>query len=339
MPIQYETGSIREHHLVRNSAGLFDISHMGRFRIAGSGATRQLNRLISSDLTQVEPGRSAYGLICNERGGVLDDVFSYRRDDGWLVVVNAANRQRDAEWFSDHFSTSDVVLEDISDRTAMIAVQGPSAIDIVDEISEEPVSQLPRFAMSSMRLAGTTAEVGRTGYTGEDGVELIVDADAAVEVWAHILAVAASREIACGPIGLAARDSLRFEAGFALYGHELTESITPIEARLKWACALDSDFLGRDAMLTKSSEEQKRLATVRMIDRGVPREGFAVLHESTTVGRVASGMYAPTVDSYCANVFVPAPLAKVGQDMEIEIRDRPRRAVVVKRPLYKPTYR
>jgi len=339
MPLQYEPGAIREHHLVRRSVGLFDISHMGRFRIGGTAATRQLDSVVSSNLAAVEVGTSSYGLLCNEDGGVIDDVFAYRREDGWLLVVNAANRKRDAEWLSDHFLASDVVLEEISDQSAMIAVQGPLAIRLVDTVSARPVSELARFAIVTTEVASCVVDIGRTGYTGEDGVELIVPRDHAIDIWELLLDAARQERIESGPVGLAARDSLRFEAGFALYGHELRQDITPIEARLKWACAFETEFVGRDALLSPPSDEERRLATVRMTERGVPREGFVVASEGEPVGWVASGMYAPTVDECCANVFVPRALAKIGQELDIVIRDRPRRAVVVKRPLYKPKYR
>jgi glycine cleavage system T protein len=337
MPLHYATGAIEEHRMVRRSAGLFDVTHMGRLRISGPGAIPYLDRMVSSSIASLGSGESAYGLLCNERGTVIDDVFVYRRATDLLMVVNAANRERDIDWLGSHMPDS-VSLADLSDQSAMLAFQGPNAVTIADRLTKGAASNIRRFQMSTCTVTGRQVEVGRTGYTGEDGVELFVDAQDAVGVWDALLAAAKESGRECGPVGLAARDSLRFEAGFALYGHELSEDVNPVEARLKWACDLESDFIGKDAIL-KTEIPPTKLATVRMIEKGVPREGYRVLLDGEPIGRVASGMYAPTVDAYCANVFVTPGLAKVGQEMDIEIRDTYRRAVVVKRPLYKPAYR
>ncbi len=375
MPISYPTGPIEEHRLVRRSAGLFDVSHMGQFHVSGPGALDYLQRLVSADLLSVAEQGSTYALLCREDGGVLDDVFLYNLPGRWLVVVNAANRGKDFAWFADHLpnggergasggaagavgdpqsgasrsagSLDGVLLEDVSDETAMFAFQGPAALSVMDRLTDDRASAIPRFAAAELELAGLPAPaagraltVGRTGYTGEDGVELFVPAAIAQAVWERLLDEAQSVGVEAGPVGLAARDSLRFEPGFALYGHELTEEITPVEARVTWACDLEKGFIGRDAIAARKAEKPRvRLATIRMIERGVPREGYRVLSDGREVGWVATGMYAPTADDYCANVFVERALAKVGTDVDIEIRGRTKHAVVVKRPLYTPAYR
>lgn len=352
MPIQYRAGPIEEHRLVRRSAGLFDVSHMGQILVRGDGAASFLDRLITSRVSALELNQSTYGLLCREDGGVLDDVFAYRLEDEWLIVVNAANTERDFSWFVRHKPDSGVELENVSSWFAMFAFQGPRAIGVMDTVvetitasaelggGEGPVSAIPRFSAANLVVDGTGCIIGRTGYTGEDGVEIFVRAENAVPVWERVLAAAESAGVECGPIGLAARDSLRFEPGFALYGHELTEAVSPIHARLKWACDLEKDFIGAEA-IRKQVEDgvSLRLATVTMTERSVPREGYIVYRDGAEVGRVASGMYAPTVDAYCANVFVASDSARVGTELQIEIRDRKKRAVVVKRPLYKPAYR
>lgn len=350
MPISYGRGAIEEHRLVRRSAGLFDVSHMGQFQVAGPGALDYLQHLVSADLIAVPEQQSTYALLCREDGGVLDDLFLYNLPGRWLVVVNAANREKDLDWFETHLPTNaeaEVRLEDASDRTSMLAFQGPEAVGIMDRLTEGAAGEIPRFAAAELRLsglpepfAGRAVTVGRTGYTGEDGVELFVANEMAEAVWDRILVACEEAGVEAGPIGLAARDSLRFEPGFALYGHELTEEITPVEARLTWACDLEKNFIGRDALVAqKEAGADRKLATIRMTDRGVPREGFPVMKDGERVGHVATGMYAPSVDAYCANVFLPPALAKIGTDVDIEIRGQMKAAVVVKRPLYKPAYR
>ena len=352
MPISYGSGPIEEHRLVRRSAGLFDVSHMGQFHVSGPGALDYLQRLVSPDLLSVAEQGSTYALLCREDGGVLDDLFLYNLPDRWLVVVNAANRAKDYAWFADHLpggagAPDGVRLDDVSDDTAMFAFQGPAALTVMDRLTDGRASAIPRFSAAELELAGLPAPaaaraltVGRTGYTGEDGVELFVPASIAQQVWERVLGEAEAAGVEAGPIGLAARDSLRFEPGFALYGHELTEEITPVEARVTWACDLEKEFIGREAIAARKAEKPRvRLATITMTERGVPREGYRVLSDGREVGWVATGMYAPTVDAYCANVFVERPLAKIGADVDIEIRGRTKHAVVVKRPLYTPAYR
>jgi len=350
MPISYERGAIEEHRLVRRSAGLFDVSHMGQFHVSGPGALDYLQRLVTADLLAVSERQSTYALLCREDGGVLDDLFLYNLPGRWLVVVNAANLEKDFNWFEMHLprgGAAVVSLEDASERTAMLAFQGPEAIGVMDRLTDGAAGAIPRFAAADLVLSGLPAPfaersvtVGRTGYTGEDGVELFVPNEMAEAVWDRILAACEEAGVEAGPIGLAARDSLRFEPGFALYGHELTEEITPLEARLAWACDLEKDFIGRDALVAqKDAGTERKLASIRMTDRGVPREGFVVDKDGQAVGHVATGMYAPTVDAYCANVFLPPALAKIGTDVDIEIRGQKKAAVVVKRPLYRPAYR
>ncbi len=340
MPVSYERGAIEEHRLVRRSAGLFDTSHMAQYRVRGAGSLEYLERLVSARLSTLAEWGSTYALLCRDDGGVLDDLFLYRLPDAWFVVANAANRERDANWFRDHLPPSGVEFADVSNATSMFAFQGPSALAVMDRLSDGAASRISRFAAAELTLAGCSVTVGRTGYTGEDGVELFVPNGAAPDLWELLLAEAGRAGIEAGPIGLAARDSLRFEPGFPLYGHELSTEISPMEARLAWACDLEKEFIGRDALARQRERGvERRLATVRMAERSVPREGFAVLSDGQEVGFVASGMYCPTVDASCANVFVPRTLAKAGTDVTIEIRGRPRPAVVVKRPLYTPAYR
>jgi len=339
MPIQYGSGSIEEHRLVRRSAGLFDVSHMGQVMVRGTGAEAFLDGLVTSNVSALEENQSTYGLLCRQDGGVIDDVFVYRLPGEWLIVVNASNVTRDVAWFQKNLPESGVELTDASDRFAMFAFQGPRAIGVMDALSGN-VSAVPRFSAARVTIGGVECTIGRTGYTGEDGVEIFIPTGHASVVWDAILMEARAQDVECGPIGLAARDSLRFEPGFPLYGHELNEETSPIQARLKWACNLEKEFIGAEALRRQAElGVATKLATVQLTERGMPRQGHTVLHDGAKAGYVASGMYAPTIDAYCANIFVASALAKIGTELEIEIRDKRKRAVVVRRPLYKPAYR
>lgn len=350
MPIQYAGGSIAEHHLVRRSAGLFDIAHMGRFAVSGADSVRYLDRLLSAPMLSLASGESRYALLCREDGGILDDVFAYHLDGtgrllpgDWMVVVNAGNLQSDLRWMREQADGFDVTVEDWSEPIYMIALQGPRAVELADALSGGMISAVPRFGVFEGELAGVRCIAGRTGYTGEDGVELYFSSDSATETWERILAEGERREIEIGPIGLAARDSLRFEPGFALYGHEINETTNPLEAGLKWACDLGKSFVGRDALAdARGKPLEKKIVTIRLTEKGVPRPGFAVYHGGAPeriIGRVVSGMYAPTADGYFANAFVPPEAAASGTELSVEIRGQKKAAVVVKRPIYRPAYR
>ncbi len=344
MPLQYPAGAVAEHRLVRSSAGVFDVSHMGRIRLSGNGARSFLDHLLTNNMGRVDVGGSAYALLCRPDGTAIDDVFVYREPESWLVVLNAANHERDIAWIREH-APAGVQIVDLTESVAMVAVQGPRAVPLVDSLTNTPTAEIPRFSFRVQEVAGVTVTVARTGYTGEDGVELYIPVTDAVRVWDAVVGAGETTDTEIGACGLAARDSLRFEPGFALYGHELDDSTTPVEARLSWACDFEKPFIGRDALLEQKEQGvTRKLATVRLIEPGVPRQGFAVYGPDPDtaeepVGTVATGMYAPTVDAYCANVFVTPDLARTGTILHIDIRGRRRRAEVVKRPLYTPAYK
>ncbi len=340
MPIQYAGGALHEHRTVRAAAGIFDISHMGQFEVSGPDAQAYLEHLVSSNIAGIELGSSRYGLLCAPDGGVLDDLFVYRLPDTWWIVVNAANTASDFAWFEQHREGYNVELSDVSDGTAMFAVQGPEAIAIMDEVTGGAVSQIARFGAADCDIAGEQCLVGRTGYTGEDGVELFMSASVAQKVWDAILGSQAAGRAGLEPIGLAARDSLRFEPGFALYGHEISRDVTPVEARLTWACDLESEFIGRDAVLArKEVGAERKLCTFTLTERGVPREGCEIYAGGSKIGIVVTGMFAPSAEAYAGNAFVESAYSKVGTEFEVDIRGKRKAAVVVKRPLYKPAYK
>ncbi|MDC7232150.1 MAG: glycine cleavage system aminomethyltransferase GcvT [Spirochaetales bacterium] len=342
MPLFYALGATEEHKIVRRSAGLFDVSHMGRFRIQGEGSTDFLDYLISSNVQALLPGQSGYGLLLKENGGIIDDVFLYRLEEkDYILVVNASNLKKDWDWLNQHASSYDMTLKDESPETSLFALQGPRVIPVLETLCSCSLQkEWDRFGIRTLEIDGIPFTAGRTGYTGEDGVEIFVENGQAEALWKGILDHFAGHcEIS--PCGLACRDSLRFEPGFPLYGHELNEEILPPEALLKWACDLNGNFMGKEAveaLLEKGLD--KKLITLSLTEKGVPREGYEVLsEEGEVIGTVVSGLYAPTVDKYCANAFVPPAYAKSGTPLQVSLRGRVKKAVVEKRPLYRPVYR
>lgn len=341
MPVQYPTGPIEEHHLTRRSAGLFDIDHMGQLVVTGPDAEPYLNRLVTWDISTMATHEAHYALMCLENGGIVDDVFVYKLPERWFVVVNADNLAKDYQWLLSHTGGFDVAVADVSPETYMLALQGPHAIALLQHLTSARVADMPRFSALQTDLAGVAALIGRTGYTGEDGVELFFPADQAEHVWTALLDTGPGLGLEIGPIGLAARDSLRFEPAFPLYGHEIDDQTTPLEANLGWACRFDSDFIGQEALLQqKAAGLSKKLIGFELIEKGVPRQGYTVANlDGQEIGRVVTGLYAPTVEKYCGHAFVPPNYAKPGTPLQIIIRDKPKAAVVIRRPFYKPAYR
>ena len=277
MPVQYPAGPIAEHHLTRRSAGLFDIDHMGQFTVTGPDAEAYLNLMVTWDVTLMAENEAHYALLCHKRGGVVDDVFVYKLPDRWFVVVNADNLTKDYEWMQKHTVGFDVTVTDVSDETYMVALQGPRAIELLDQLVPVDMNSVSRFAAVETEIDGIPALIGRTGYTGEDGVEIFFAADEAVKIWELILSGGPKYGIEIGPIGLAARDSLRFEPGFALYGHEIDDETSPLEARLGWACKLNKEFIGKEALLKQKNDGlPKKMVAFELTERGVPRQGYVV---------------------------------------------------------------
>lgn len=341
MPVQYPTGPIEEHHITRRSAGLFDIDHMGQITVTGPDAEAYLNRLVTWDITLMAEYDAHYALMCYEHGGVVDDVFIYKLPGRWFVVVNADNLAKDYQWMQQHRGDDQVTVTDVSAETYMLALQGPQALDLLQQLAPLDLAGVPRFTAAETEVSGVPALIGRTGYTGEDGVELFFSADQAETVWTAILNTGQAAGIEVKPIGLAARDSLRFEPGFALYGHEITENITPLEARLGWVCKFETDFIGKAALLhQREAGLPKKLVAFEMTEKGVPRQDYAVTTPAgEEIGSVVTGLYAPTVDKYCGHAFVQPQYATPGTNLHIMIRHKPKAAQVVKGPFYTPAYR
>jgi len=335
LPVRYDRGVLEEHRLVRRSVGLFDIDHMAQFAVTGSAAFAFLQTMVTSDLASLEVGQSRYGLMCRPSGGVVDDVFVYRRPESWFVVVNAANRAKDFAWLSEH-SGPGVLLADVSDDVYMVDVQVPRTAELLTPLTEIDLKTVPRFGTFEGRLAGIPVYAGRTGYTGEDGFELFFSSSDAVTLWESLLKAGEDQGIEVGAIGLGARDSLRFEPGYSLYGHEISEDITPLEANLAWACDFRKPFLGRDALeAQRRAGLTRKLVAFTLTEPGVPREDCVVTRaDGTPIGRVVAGLFSPTLEVACGHAFVPPEDSLVGTVLHIVIRNQPKAAVVARRPLY-----
>jgi aminomethyltransferase len=322
MPIEYD-GPIAEHLAVRRTAGAFDVSHMGRIETAGAGALALLELVSTNDVARLAIGDAQYTVLCREDGGVLDDVITYRLGvERYLTVTNAANHERDLSWFADH-AGPDVDLVDRSADYAMIAVQGPLAREIVQAIASGPLPE--RMAVGPRTLNGVSAFVAGTGYTGEDGVEILVDPADAVGVWTAILRRGAV------PAGLAARDTLRTEVCYPLYGNELSTERGPIEAGLGWVCRGGDGYIGAEAIAAARASGPAEKLVPFIVERGVARPGNAVVGGGT----VTSGTYSPSLEVGIGMAYLPAARAAAGSEIEIDVRGRLRSARVETRPLVK----
>lgn len=326
MPVQYE-GIIAEHRAVRSAAGLFDVSHMGRFLLRGDGALPLLQWTTANDASRLRVGQAQYTLLTNPQGGVKDDLIIYRlAPDEYLAVVNAANRPKVWDWLAEHASPQ-VEMEDVTEETCLLAWQGPRAAGILDELVPDRLDQVGSFEVRATELYGRPVRLFRTGYTGEDGFEIMCQAEDAAAVWTRLLE--AGRPAEARPAGLGARDTLRLEMGYCLYGHELTEVTNPIEAGLGWVVKLDKPggFVGREAIeQVKRQGPSRRLVGLRMEDGGVPRQGCPVTAGGEEIGRVTSGSHSPSLEMAIGLAYVARPKAEEGRAVEVVIRDRPRRA-------------
>ncbi|HSJ18815.1 MAG TPA: glycine cleavage system aminomethyltransferase GcvT [Solirubrobacterales bacterium] len=327
LPVQYE-GVRPEHVAVREGCGVFDVSHMGEIETSGPGAEALLQRLLSNDVSAIAVGGAQYSCLCRDDGGVLDDLFTYRLgDDRYLTVTNAANRDADFRWFADHAGDLDAEVRDVGDEYAMLAVQGPRARALVGGLAE---GELPaRMRTAAMRVAGADALVCGTGYTGEDGVELLLPPDDAAAAWDTLVAAGAV------PAGLGARDTLRLEVCFHLYGSDLTIERTPIEAGLGWCCKEDTGFIGCEAVVrVRAAGPEEKLVPFVLTERGIPRPGNPVVDGEDRIGEVTSGTLSPSLGVGIGMAYVPATRAAPGTELEIDVRGKRRGIRVETKPLY-----
>jgi aminomethyltransferase len=335
MPIQY-TGVMEEHRAVRNAAGIFDVSHMGRFEVTGAGATEYVQHLTTNDMSKLVDGMAQYSLLCNDRGTILDDIIVYRlTKERYLLVVNAINEAKDFNWCQRH-AGANVTISDVTESEAMIAIQGPRAAKILQGLTDIDLASLPHFCFRTGTVAGiANCVLARTGYTGEDGFEIFVPSDSAIPVWRSIME--RGKDQGLMPVGLGARDTLRMEMKYSLYEHEISEDINPLEAGLSWVVKLNAgDFIGRDALLAiKEKGLKRKLVGFQMIDNGIPRQGYHILVDGKPVGVVTSGTMSPSLNKPIGIGFVPADAASAGNKIYIDIRGRARLAEIVKTPFYK----
>jgi len=335
MPVQYRTGITAEHRAVREAAGLFDVSHMGEIDVRGDRALDFVQHVTTNDAARIEVGQAQYSTLVREDGTLLDDLIVYRFPDRFMLVVNASNRERDLAWVQRFAPEFGVELTDRSDDTALLALQGPKAQAILGRLTDHDLDGIGYYRFAEGQVNGRSAVISRTGYTGEDGFELYVPAADAADLWRRLLQAGADDGLV--PAGLGARDSLRLEVGYALYGNDMDERRTPLEAGLGWVVKLDKGpFVGRDALLRQKEEGVRvRLAGFRLTERGFPRAGYEVRVGGETVGEVTSGVVSPSLGEGVGMAYVPADAAKPGTAIEIVIRDRSVPAEVVRPPFYK----
>jgi aminomethyltransferase len=335
MPVQYKS-IVNEHMAVRTKAGVFDVSHMGEFIITGAGAHDFVQHMVANDIHRLhKPDMALYTQFVMPTGGTVDDLIVYRRDHDFLLVVNASNIEKDWRWLKQYAGQFDVKMHDASEEMGLLALQGPSALDVLAEVAGSFVKDMPSFTYGEAKVDGTPISFGRTGYTGEDGFEIFVPAGDAEKLWNRLLEVGASYGIE--PAGLGARDTLRLEAGLPLYGHELDEQTSPLEAGLGWSVKLEKgDFVGADALRKqKGGDLPKQLVCLRSEGKALPRAGYTVYDGDTTLGAVTSGSQGIFVGYPVACAFVPPAYAKVGKQVTIGIRESKVPARVVTRPFYK----
>jgi aminomethyltransferase len=334
MPIQY-AAITPEHHAVRRAAGLFDIAHMGRLKFTGPDAERFLNHITTNDVRALQPGQIQYSLVTNESGGVLDDVLVYRFADCWMLVVNASNREKILSWIAAHRAGFNFTLEDLTVPWFMLAIQGPLAVKLLSPLCAAPIADMVYYTGIQTQVLGHSAIVSRTGYTGEDGFEVMLPAAHATELWEKLLQSGQTEGVI--PAGLGCRDTLRLEAAMPLYGHELNEMTDPYTAGLAFAVKLDKGpFIGRDAIAqAKANTSRPKRVGLELAIKRIAREGAEVYQGETKVGHVTSGTASPTLDKSIAMAYVTANVATVGTALEVDIRGQRVAAKVVKLPFYK----
>lgn len=337
MPVQY-IGIGQEHEAVRTTAGMFDISHMGKFAFKGRQLLEQLQPLVPSDLTRLQPGEAQYTVLLNPQAGIIDDIiFYYQGEDNTgeqrgIMIVNAATRTRDKAWLAGNLDATSVELNDLSKDNVLIALQGPKAVSYLQQFVEVDLTPIKAFGHLETTIFGQPAFMARTGYTGEDGFEIMVAPEVGINLWRNLFTSGVV------PCGLGARDTLRLEAAMALYGQDINETTTPLEAGLGWVVHLDTkgDFIGRSVLeQQKANGVEKRLVGIEMQGRYIARHGYTVIYDNQVVGEITSGTLSPTLGKAISLAYVPRKLAKIGQKLEVEIRGKSYPGVVVKKPFYR----
>lgn len=332
MPVQY-SGITAEHQAVRQRVGMFDISHMGKFSLQGENLVNQLQPLVPSDLSSLQPGVAKYSVFLNHQAGIIDDLIYYSQSsDQGILIVNAGTTDKDKTWLLKHFDLSRITLQDISADQTLIALQGPLAENCLQPLVNLDLSGLGNYHHANVKLLGQPAWLARTGYTGEDGFEIMSAPELGQQLWQSLI------QIGVTPCGLGARDTLRLEAAMGLYGQDMDETTTPLEASLGWLLTLPEqvDFIGAVALATQRQQGiKRRLVGLEMLGRNIARHDYPILFQGQPVGVITSGTLAPTVGKAIALGYVPPELSQLGQTLEVQIRGKAYPAKIVKRPFYR----
>jgi len=330
MPLQY-TGITDEHNAVRKSAGIFDVSHMGQFTVSGNDAENFLQLLTTNDVKKLSYGQAQYSTMCLEDGGIIDDLVIYRFEDHYMMVVNAANIESDFQWISDNIK-GDVTLKDISEETNLIAVQGPESCEILHKITDYNLSELKFYHFIETNVAGFPVVLSRTGYTGELGFEIYGNDESIPAIWDKLFD---TQEVKVFPIGLGARDTLRMEMKYVLYGPDINPTTTPIEAGLRRITKFDKgEFIGRESLIHENVNQKKRLICFEMMERAVPRQNYDIFSNGEQIGMVTSGTQSPSLNKGIGLGYVEIEYAKPGTKIDIDIRGHKKSATIMKPPLY-----
>lgn len=336
MPIQY-SNITDEHNAVRQHCGVFDVSHMGEVTVKGPDAERYVSHIFTNDVRGAEPGKIFYGMMCYENGGTVDDLLVYKMaENDFFLVINAANIDKDVEWMKSHLESFDVELENRSEYYGQLAVQGPEAEQVVEEVLGLECKDLVFYTTKTIDVAGETIIISRTGYTGEDGFEIYASHAFINEQWDKLMASGQ-----CKPCGLGCRDTLRFEVGLPLYGDELSSEISPVMAGLSMFCKLDKpEFIGKEALAAQKAEGVKqKVVGIELNDRAIPRHGYKVLHEGEVIGEVTTGYHTISSDKSVCMALIDARFAKLGTELEVQIRKKTFPGVVVKKKFYDKHYK
>jgi len=332
MPLQYE-GVIKEHLAVRTTAGVFDVSHMGEFIIKGKNADKFLNYVTINDVNKIEIGQAQYSVMCYDDGGIIDDLLIYRYNDYYMLVINAANIEKDFNWLNEHLLDG-VTIENRSDEIGLIALQGPKSREMLAKISESDIGNLPFYYFLEGKLAGHVVTIARTGYTGELGFEIYGNNEDIPKIWDALFNI--GKPMGLVPAGLAARDTLRLEMKFCLYDNDIDKTTHPYEAGLGWITKVEKgDFIGRDAIIDRKEKMTRRLVCVEMLDKAIPRQGYEILIDAEKVGYFTSGGQSPSLQKGIGLAYINSPYTKSGTEIEVEIRGARKKAVIIKPPFYK----
>ena len=329
----YYSGINLEHLAVRSKAGLFDVSHMGEFIISGSDAESFLQKVTVNDVASLSVGQAQYSAICNANGGIIDDILIYKKKNEFMLVVNAANNEKDLDWLNSH-AKGDIRIENMSDDIGLVAIQGPRSRNILQTLTDSNLTNIQFYHFVEGRLNGKKAIISRTGYTGELGFEIYANSDDIGEIWDAIMK--AGQDKGLEPAGLGCRDTLRMEMKFSLYGNDIDDTTNPIEAGLGWITRLGkTDFMGKKALLEAKANIARRLVCLEMTERAIPRQGCPILMNDESVGIITSGTMSPSLETGIGIGYVNRPFDKSGTELLVDIRGRMKSAVVVKPPFYK----